>query len=249
MKQTIFFFLFFYNYIYSQEIPENVKKLMNAYPNQIIGFKDNTLIFKDGTSLIYDDKKVKSEQELLENPDIEDCFKHKYDRNDFSKPTNDAGRIRNELFFKKIYGNSKTEVEKKLVEIVWCPKLINQKIKVSSVNNFNKIIIKLSSELDQHPEFKEYLKNIGGTFNWRKIAGTNRLSTHSFGITIDLNTKFSNYWQWECNCKNENSKLIYKNKIPLELVKIFENHGFIWGGKWLHYDTMHFEYRPELLMD
>lgn len=26
-----------------------------------------------------------------------------------------------------------------------------------------------------------------------------------------------------------------------------EKHGFIWGGCWYHYDTMHFEYRPELL--
>ncbi|MDD5211432.1 MAG: M15 family metallopeptidase, partial [Sulfuricurvum sp.] len=24
-------------------------------------------------------------------------------------------------------------------------------------------------------------------------------------------------------------------------------YGFIWGGRWYHYDTMHFEYRPELL--
>jgi hypothetical protein len=23
---------------------------------------------------------------------------------------------------------------------------------------------------------------------------------------------------------------------------IFEKHGFIWGGEWYHYDTMHFEY-------
>ena len=28
---------------------------------------------------------------------------------------------------------------------------------------------------------------------------------------------------------------------------IFEKHGFIWGGRWYHYDTMHFEYRPELV--
>ena len=26
-----------------------------------------------------------------------------------------------------------------------------------------------------------------------------------------------------------------------------ERHGFIWGGKWYHYDTLHFEYRPGLL--
>jgi hypothetical protein len=33
-----------------------------------------------------------------------------------------------------------------------------------------------------------------------------------------------------------------------EIVDIFERHGFIWGGKWYHFDTMHFEYRPELLV-
>ncbi|WP_228384801.1 M15 family metallopeptidase [Campylobacter pinnipediorum] len=28
---------------------------------------------------------------------------------------------------------------------------------------------------------------------------------------------------------------------------IFEKNGFIWGGRWKHFDTMHFEYRPEFL--
>ena len=36
---------------------------------------------------------------------------------------------------------------------------------------------------------------------------------------------------------------------PTEIVAIFEKHGFIWGGKWYHFDTMHFEFRPELLVD
>ena len=39
-----------------------------------------------------------------------------------------------------------------------------------------------------------------------------------------------------------------RNLIPHAVVEIFERHGFIWGGKWFHYDTMHFEYRPELLL-
>ncbi len=39
----------------------------------------------------------------------------------------------------------------------------------------------------------------------------------------------------------------FKNRIPAEIVAIFEKHGFIWGGRWYHYDTMHFEYRPELI--
>ena len=39
----------------------------------------------------------------------------------------------------------------------------------------------------------------------------------------------------------------YRNRVPFDIVAVFERHGFIWGGKWSHFDTMHFEYRPELL--
>ncbi len=37
------------------------------------------------------------------------------------------------------------------------------------------------------------------------------------------------------------------NRTPREIMDIFEKYGFIWGGYWYHYDTMHFEYRPEIL--
>ncbi len=235
--------LFTYGGTFSQEIPLNVQKLIKVYPNQVIGFKGNKIIFNDNSILIYDDFKTKTIKELTENPDIEDQFFYEYKYGNI----NDAGRIRNEDFFKKIYGNSKSIIEKKLVEIVWCPKLVNQKIKITSLNGIDKIVKKLSEELDNYPEYKNYLQNIAGTFNWRKIAGTDRLSMHSFGMTIDINTKYSNYWQWDCKCKNEDSKLNYKNKIPKKIVEIFEKYGFIWGGNWQHYDTMHFEYRPELL--
>ncbi|MDI9309487.1 MAG: M15 family metallopeptidase [Limnohabitans sp.] len=245
MKYLFWFILTITKIGYSQNNEnQTIKSILNYYP-QIKEIKNNQVVFKDGSSLIYDDGKVKTEKELLENPDIEDMFHFKYDSN--KAGLNDAGRVRNENFFKKIYGETKSAVERNLVEIIWCPKLVNQKIKVTRVNNVDKVIKKLSEELDSHPEFKNYLKNIAGTFNWRKIAGTNRLSMHSFGMTIDINTQFSNYWQWDCKCTNENAKLKYKNKIPLELVKIFEKYGFIWGGNWYHYDTMHFEYRPDLL--
>ncbi|OWL94626.1 hypothetical protein CBQ26_15135 [Deinococcus indicus] len=36
------------------------------------------------------------------------------------------------------------------------------------------------------------------------------------------------------------------NAFPLKLVQVFERHGWIWGGRWYHHDTMHFKYRPEL---
>ena len=237
--------------VIDKDIPANAVKLMRVYPGFITGYKNNKLYFKDGTALIYDDGiKNKSIEELLNNPDVEDQFYFTYTKGKIPATIpykNDPGRIRNESFFKKLYGSSKNEVIKNLTEINWCPKLAGQKIMVSKLNGVDKAIQKISNELDQLPELKKYIINIGGTFSWRKISGTNRISMHSFGMTIDINTKFSNYWQWDSKRTDENVTLNYKNKIPQQIIDIFEKNGFIWGGKWYHYDTMHFEFRPELL--
>ena len=96
-------------------------------------------------------------------------------------------------------------------------------------------------------------------FFWRYVKGTKRLSSHSFGTAIDLLTNVGpQYWLWDEErlhpgkaAQGENA---YRNDhyIPAaapqfhpKAVEIFERNGFVWGGKWNHYDTMHFEYRPE----
>jgi hypothetical protein len=229
-------------------IPTNVYKLIKNYQD-IVSYKDNYIYFSDGTKLIYDDRKAKSFEQLLNEPDIEDMFKYEYKYWDSEIPFQyDPGRIRNEDFFKKIYGSTKNQVRSNLTKITWCPKLVNQEIIVTKKNNIHLVIESLSNELDEHPEFTKYISNIGGTFNWRVINGTNRLSMHSFGMTIDINVAYSDFWQWSCGCTSETIELKnYRNRIPLDLVKIFQKYGFIWGGNWYHFDTMHFEYRPELI--
>jgi hypothetical protein len=231
------------------QIPAPVQKLLKHYP-QIKSYENGKLIFQDNSSILYDDGKSKSHKDLLENADIEDMFKLNYSKGSMPKNSlknNDPGRYRNEAFFRKIYGNTAKEVEKNLVEIIWCPILVNQKIRVSKINGLDKKLEAISRELDEHPELRKYLANVGGTFNWRYISGTKRLSQHSFGASIDINIKHSHYWQWDSKSTNEDVPLKYKNQIPQIIVDIFEKYGFIWGGKWHHYDTMHFEYRPELL--
>jgi len=90
------------------------------------------------------------------------------------------------------------------------------------------------------PEINKYAFPSAGTFNCRTVKDTGNRSAHAWGAAIDINTKFADYWLW---AKNDG----YRNRIPFDIVDIFERHGFIWGGKWGHFDTMHFEYRPELL--
>jgi hypothetical protein len=74
--------------------------------------------------MVYNDKKEKSTQELLDSPDIEDQLHYTYNQGD-SKENTDAGRIRNDAFFKEIYGKSAAEVQANLTTVTWCPTLVN----------------------------------------------------------------------------------------------------------------------------
>jgi hypothetical protein len=234
---------------YAQAVcDKNADKLIKAYPEQLIACDNNTIIWRNGERQLYDDGKQKTFEQLLAQADIEDMFAFPYPigANSYNPPALniDAGRIRNEEFFKRMYGASQSEVKSHLTNIKWLPKSDGETIKIQGINGISIKLEQISKELDDLPaEFKKYVINTSGTFNWRVISGTNRLSNHSFAIAIDINTKYSDYWQW---AKGEYK---YKNSIPHQIVEIFEKHGFIWGGKWYHYDTMHFEYRPELLIN
>ncbi|WP_258031807.1 M15 family metallopeptidase [Campylobacter concisus] len=86
------------------------------------------------------------------------------------------------------------------------------------------------------PNLLEYRKDPGGTIKWRIIAGTNRLSAHSYCIAIDINVKKSHYWKWSKG---------YQNLIPEKNVRVVEKHKFVWGGRCKHFDMIHFEHCPE----
>ena len=101
--------------------------------------------------------------------------------------------------------------------------------------------------------FVQSLNRIDG-YNWRQIAETETLSVHSYGIAIDLILgNASNkeiYWLWTKNKGLIWYDLPYDKRFspPLSFIRTFEKYGFIWGGKWLFFDTIHFEYRPEILL-
>ena len=90
-----------------------------------------------------------------------------------------------------------------------------------------------------------YLVPSAGTYNCRVVAGTDRVSAHGLGIAIDIAVAHADYWRWAR--PGADGRYAYRNRIPWEIVEAFERHGFIWGGKWHHFDTMHFEYRPEII--
>lgn len=219
-----------------------IERLKAAYPQKIKDIKENTIYFIDGSTMVYDDGKQKDFETMLDNADPEDMFHLAYNTTSTTPEyLHDVGRTRSEQLFKTLYGKTKEEIGKQLVSVNW----FGETVKFSSSNNAAEQLQKVEKELAEHPELKKYLK-CSGTFYWRNVRGANRLSAHSYGIAIDIGVDNSDYWLWKNKNATETQKIKYQNRIPMEIAEIFEKYGFVWGGRWYHYDTMHFEYRPEL---
>jgi hypothetical protein len=229
------------------QVRRSLDALIAAYPDALAGHDDRLLHWRDGTIMqVSGDTENKPFADLLHHASIIDQFRIPYPRGGLKSPPAvdaDPGRLRNAAFFTKMYGECKNgEVTPRLAKLMWLPKTWGQEIQITSVNGINKHLSAVSAEIDALPtKIKHAAYPIAGTYNCRAIADTGEPSPH--GIAIDLNLAFSDYWLW----RPHSGKIAYQNRMPQEIVQIFENHGFIWGGKWYRYDTMHFEYRPELL--
>jgi D-alanyl-D-alanine carboxypeptidase len=232
-------------HVVAQEKP--VEALVRAYPDFLIGQDERVVIWKDGTRMpVSDGLGAKTFEEKLRRASILDQLSIPYPKGPLEKPPGlqeDPGRFRNLAFFDKMYGDcSKGEVQKKLTKVAWLPKSGGGSVQITTVNGVADRLRAISAELDVlRPELKKFAFPSAGTFNCRTVKDTGVRSMHAWGVAIDVNTEFADYWLW--NPKGAG----YRNRLPFEIVQIFEKHGFIWGGKWGHFDTMHFEYRPELL--
>jgi len=223
--------------------------LVEAYPDQLKGHDASSVTFKDGTVMPAGERTQRSFEELLSAPTILDQFAIPYPLGTKFKvpgPDEDPGRIRNDAFFKKMYGDCRTgAVKKHLKPVAWLPRHGGGILMATEINGVADRLTEVSRELDTLPQaLMKYLIPPGGTYNCRAIAETGRSSVHGYGAAVDIGTRFSDYWLWT---QKRTGTFAWTNRIPIEIVEVFERYGFIWGGKWYHFDTMHFEYRPELI--
>ncbi|KPU42280.1 hypothetical protein OXPF_40650 [Oxobacter pfennigii] len=225
--------------------------LMMAYPDYITGAEkmENESVFiimKSGKRVLYDDKRQKTFEMKMSNPDIQDMMEVIYPINDIKAlmPLEcDPGRIRVYSILKEVYGSTKEKIQSNLTGV----KFGYKSLSFNKNNNAACALTEVSKELIPLAYNKSKIYSClfppSGTFNYRNISGTNLLSPHSFGIAIDLSKDKRDYWKWTNRETGEKRMLSY----PREIVKIFEKNNFIWGGKWGHFDILHFEYRPEII--
>ncbi len=204
---------------------------------------------ESGTFLVWSSgKKFDLDDEISEeSPDLKDIYQPPYVTGPIVPvPLTDAGiedpgRARVQELFKATYGNTRDEVSQRLSKVRFFG--LRYPFHERAADALRKVTERLQPQLKTNPKLKPFLTDIGGTWIWRTIKRSKHLSAHAFGIAIDLNVERSHYWRWTYR----GQPIIWRNKIPQEIVDAFEAEGFIWGGRWQHFDTMHFEYRPELL--
>ena len=75
----------------------------------------------------------------------------------------------------------------------------------------------------------DLIETYGGCYEFRNTRGASHYSCHAWGIAIDINPG--------------SNPLGQKPKMPQQLITIFKDHGFFWGGDFSgRTDGMHFQY-------
>lgn len=160
------------------------------------------------------------------------------------------------FFFDALYdARSKNQIEKHMVSV----NFLGKKMKVHKrirepLDRVDKKIKAAAKEDEEIKSFIENIRNLEGYY-WRVIAETERKSFHSLGIAVDILPKKLGYkaiyWNWTKQSYPDTwMKIPLKGRWmpPQKVIDIFEEEGFIWGGKWAIWDNMHFEYHPELIL-
>ncbi len=159
------------------------------------------------------------------------------------------------FFFDALYeSHTKSSLEQHIEQITFLgrPLRVHHRLK----EPLKRVEARINAASETDPTLKPFIAEINqlDAYYWRLIAGTNRKSFHSLGIAVDILPKDLRgkaiYWSWTKD-KNPDwmlTPLADRWMPPQPVIDIFEDEGFIWGGKWGIWDNMHFEYRPELIL-
>jgi hypothetical protein len=116
----------------------------------------------------------------------------------------------------------------------------DQKLVITRIRCHRRVAASLSAILDEmRSRFgraglnRRWMNLFGGTYVYRVVRGSNRLSLHAYGAAIDLDpihNPLGKAWKLE------------STMMDLEVVDIFESAGWTWGGRFEgRKDCMHFQ--------
>ncbi|MCL2443567.1 MAG: M15 family metallopeptidase, partial [Treponema sp.] len=153
------------------------------------------------------------------------------------------------FFLDALYqASTRTETENRLVRITFLGKPTRVHYLIKDKVAF--IEEQIYAAAETNPLVSAWVNSINTLegYGWRNIADSQSRSFHSYGIALDLLPnnlgRRQTYWLWTTRHREDWWNVSYNERYhpPDFVIKTFESQGFIWGGKWQLFDTMHFEY-------
>ena len=166
------------------------------------------------------------------------------------------GRLRFNGFLDSLYGISSRDEAEQTTQAIFLLGL-ETRVHPLLVDPLNRVDARIRTQFPSSKPVREFVETLeaADAYNWRNIAGTQRRSYHSYGVAIDLVPKYYGgkwpYWLWASQSGVTEWWTIPLEErwlVPQPIVDAFEAEGFIWGGKWMLFDALHFEYRPESIL-
>ncbi len=164
--------------------------------------------------------------------------------------------VRHPGFQDALYGvSSRAEAESTMVEVSFLGR--RTRVHPVAVEALRRVEREVRQAASRDPDVAEFVGGLNAVegFHWRNIAGTRARSFHSYGVAVDLIPGYYGgdfgYWRWAAEAGVEDWWALGEEDrfmIPQPIVDAFERNGFVWGGKWLFFDPIHFEYRPEVFL-
>jgi hypothetical protein len=105
-------------------------------------------------------------------------------------------------------------------------------------------------------EVRDYVARIKVVYSMKRryVRGTRSKSYHAYGLALDVIPssygRKAVYWRWSAALTPDWASIPLSERWhpPQAVIDAFEENGFVWGGKWYRFDTVHFEYRPEIVV-
>lgn len=113
------------------------------------------------------------------------------------------------------------------LSLAWAPATMVNRITVHKL--LTPTFIEVFTQIQQRG-LAAKVTQLGGAFSYRPERGSYKLSTHAWGIAIDLNPT-----------TNQQGT---SGDMDVEVIQIFESAGFFWGGNFegARKDPMHFQF-------
>lgn len=161
--------------------------------------------------------------------------------------------VRSSDFLDHLFGTTELKLRE---QCDWVPFLSHK----AYMNRFceeslRKVEAEILNVAERDTEVQDFIENLQiiYSFQQKKVNGSDNASYHSYGLALDLvpvsyDRKHAN-WKWSTAFTDEWHLIPLDRRWspPQKVIDAFERNGFVWGGKWSHFDAIHFEYAPEII--